>query len=146
MSNTPFAGDPETAALLEKIFACFNSHDPAKFRAFCSDDFQFHDASNPSPVDGRDRFIAALEAWWGAFPDSRITGKMIVCSGNWAAAEASVTGTHLGDFKGIPATGKKVGWNFMEIAEFKDGKLRALRAYRDNVNIYKQLGVLPLAL
>ena len=47
--------------------------------------------------------------------------------------------THQGDFKGIPGTGKSVGWTFMEIAEFKDGKLRALRAYRDNVNIYKQL-------
>jgi hypothetical protein len=32
----------------------------------------------------------------------------------------------------------------MEIAEFKDGKLKALRAYRDNVNIYKQIGALPL--
>ena len=65
---------------------------------------------------------------------------------NWAAAEATVSGTHLGDFNGIPATGKKVGWTFMEIAEFKDGKLKALRAYRDNVNIYKQIGALPLNL
>ena len=91
-------------------------------------------------------FVSALEAWWKAFPDSQITGKMIIASGNWAAAEATVTGTHLGDFKGIPGTGKTVGWTFMEIAEFKDGKLRALRAYRDNMNIYKQLGVLPLNL
>ena len=71
---------------------------------------------------------------------------MIIASGNWAAAEATVSGTHLGDFNGIPATGKRVGWTFMEIAEFKDGKLKALRAYRDNVNIYKQIGALPLNL
>ncbi len=146
MSNVPAAGDPETITLLENVFACFNSHDPAKFRAFCSDDFEFHDASRPSPDKGRELFLAALATWWKAFPDSVITGKMIVASGNWAAAEATVTGTHLGEFKGIPPTGKTVGWQFMEIAEFKDGKLRALRAYRDNVNIYKQLGVLPLAL
>ena len=146
MSNVPSVGDAETVALLENVFVCFNSHDPAKFRAFCSDDFQFHDASNPSPVEGRDLFVSALEAWWKAFPDSQITGKMIIASGDWAAAEATVTGTHLGDFKGIPGTGKTVGWMFMEIAEFKDGKLRALRAYRDNMNIYKQLGVLPLNL
>ena len=146
MSNVPSVGDAETVALLENVFICFNSHDPAKFRAFCSDDFQFHDASKPSPVEGRDLFVAALKEWWKAFPDSIITGKMIVASGDWAAAEATVTGTHLGDFKGIPATGKTVGWTFMEIAEFKDGKLRALRAYRDNMNIYKQLGVLPLNL
>ena len=146
MSNVPSAGDPEIVALLEKIFACFNSHDPAKFRAFCSDDFEFHDASRADTDKGRDMFIAALEKWWAAFPDSKITGKMIIASGNWAAAEATVSGTHLGDFNGIPATGKKVGWTFMEIAEFKDGKLKALRAYRDNVNIYKQIGALPLNL
>ena len=146
MSNVPSVGDADTVALLENVFVCFNSHDPAKFRAFCSDDFQFHDASKPSPVEGRDLFVAALKEWWKAFPDSQITGKMIIASGNWAAAEATVTGTHQGDFKGIPGTGKSVGWTFMEIAEFKDGKLRALRAYRDNVNIYKQLGVLPLNL
>ena len=146
MSNVPSVGDSGTVALLENVFACFNSHDPAKFRAFCSDDFQFHDASKESPVEGRDLFIAALEEWWKAFPDSVITGKMIIASGDWAAAEATVAGTHLGDFNGVPATGKSVGWTFMEIAEFKDGKLRALRAYRDNVNIYKQLGVLPLNL
>ncbi len=63
MSNVPSVGDPEAVALLERIFACFNSHDPAKFRAFCSDDFEFHDASRADTDKGRDMFIGALEKW-----------------------------------------------------------------------------------
>ena len=75
MSNVPSVGDAETVALLENVFVCFNSHDPAKFRAFCSDDFQFHDASKPSPVEGRDLFVAALKEWWKAFLTPRLRGK-----------------------------------------------------------------------
>ena len=52
MSNVPSVGDPEAVALLEKIFACFNSHDPAKFRAFCSDEFEFHDSSRANTDKG----------------------------------------------------------------------------------------------
>ena len=139
-------GNAESVALLQKIFDCFNSHDPEKFRAFCSDDFEFHDASSPHPIKGRETFLTLLQGWWSAFPDATIIGKMTVAFGNWAAAEATAKGTHKGIFKGIPATGKVVSWPLMEIAEFRDGRLKTLRAYRDNANIYKQLGVLPVGL
>ena len=137
-------GDPQTVALLEKIFDCFNSKDPSKFAAFVTEDFEFHDLSNPSPIKGRDKFLEVIQAWWNSFPDAVITGKTIVASGNMAAAEATLKATHTGYFHGIPPTGKVINYQFMEIAEFQDGKLKALRAYRDNARIFKQLGAFPL--
>ncbi len=144
MAQVQAIGDPETVALLEKIFDCFNSHDPSKFAAFMSDDFEFHDLSQTSPANGKEGFLEVLQVWWRAFPDAIITGKVIVASGNMAAAEATLRATHKGEFKGIPPTGKEINYQFMEIAEFQDGKLKALRAYRDMVTVYKQLGVFPL--
>ena len=146
MSNVPSVGDAKTVALLENVFVCFNSHDPAKFRAFCSDDFQFHDASKPSPVEGRDLFVAGAERMVEGFPGLPDHRENDNCVRGLGRRRGHGDRDSPGRLQGHPGHRKSVGWTFMEIAEFKNGKLRALRAYRDNVNIYKQLGVLPLNL
>jgi predicted ester cyclase len=51
--------------------------------------------------------------------------------------------THLGDFMGIPPTGKQVEFDSIDIFTVKDGQLAAHWAVGDHLTMMQQLGVIP---
>ena len=55
-----------------------------------------------------------------------------------------MTGTHQGDFMGVPATGKRVSARGMQIGRFEDGKMVERWGSSDELGILKQLGVEPV--
>lgn len=52
----------------------------------------------------------------------------------------TVTGTHQGDFMGVPATGRQVSARGMQIGRFENGKLVERWGSSDELGILKQLG------
>ena len=80
-----------------------------------------------------------------AFSDFRAVdvGDPIV-SGNRAAQEWKVTGTHDGDLMGIPPTGKSATTYGCGTAEFgEDGLIHRAGNYWNAAALLQQLGVLP---
>ena len=55
--------------------------------------------------------------------------KTLVIGDGQAALEADFIGTHIGEFLGIPATGKPVQVPYCVVYDLRDDKLAALRAY-----------------
>lgn len=55
----------------------------------------------------------------------------------------SFSGTHTGDFAGIPATNKKITVEGMTIARIVDGKITEERDYADDLGLLTQLGLIP---
>ena len=49
-------------------------------------------------------------------------------------------GTHTGDFFGIPATGKKVDIDGVNLVKMKDGKIAQEQDFMDNLLFNQQLG------
>jgi len=58
-----------------------------------------------------------------SFPDLSFTIETIIAEGNMVAERATLRGTHLGKFMGVPATGKQVTGNMMAFNKFADGKV-----------------------
>src|SRR5581483_1680989 len=58
-------------------------------------------------------------------------------------AEVRMTGTHQGDFAGIPPTGKSMDVRVATLFEFEDDRLLGERVYFDFATVLRQLGVLP---
>lgn len=52
-------------------------------------------------------------------------------------------GTHTGDFFGIPATGKKIDVIGCTIATIVNGKITEERDFFDNLEFFRQLGLMP---
>ena len=52
-------------------------------------------------------------------------------------------GTHSGDFFGIPATGNEVNIDGVTLVKMKDGKIAQEQDFLDNLEFYKQLGLIP---
>jgi len=93
-----------------------------------------------------------FEAWkpfmlsyFSAFPDLRINVNWedAIIEGNRLAGPYTMTGTHLGDLMGIPATGKSISVFGINIFYIRDGKIVEEWDLNDGVGLLQQLGVIP---
>ena len=63
--------------------------------------------------------------------------------GDKVIARARFSGTHQGEFMGIPATGKRVSFGVIDIVRYADGKVVEHWGQMDNLGLMQQLGVVP---
>lgn len=67
----------------------------------------------------------------------------LIAEGDKVVARITMTGTHTGDFWGIPATGKKVEFTGIYIVRIEAGKIVEHWGEEDGVSLMQQLGVMP---
>ena len=75
-----------------------------------SEDCVFIDVTQPEPSQGRAAFRAYMVETFAGMPDFRPDTWTFIAEGDHVAAELELTGTHLGDLMGYPATGRVVRW------------------------------------
>jgi steroid delta-isomerase-like uncharacterized protein len=78
-----------------------------------------------------------------AFPDLRVTVEDAIAEGDKVVSRNSVTGTHQGEYMGIPPTGKSVTYNEIFIARFVDGRIAETWGVVDVLSQMRQLGMIP---
>jgi steroid delta-isomerase-like uncharacterized protein len=100
---------------------------------------QDHDPA-PDQGAGPDGFISFFTNLREAFPDLKIAPEETVADEEKVAIAYTMTGTHKGNFLGIPATGKKIKARGVQIARFKDGKIVERWGSSDELGILKQVG------
>jgi len=94
----------------------------------------------PGQVNGPQGYIDLFTAMRLAFPDMKVEVDQLVADDENVAFAYTLTGTHKGDFNGIPATGKKIKARGLQISKFKDGKMVERWGSSDELGILKQLG------
>jgi len=94
----------------------------------------------PMDVEGHKILISAFHA---GFPDMRITVEDQVAEGNRVTNRLTVTGTHSGDFQGIPATGRKVSIPAINIMRFEGNRIVELRGVLDVMGLMQQIDAIP---
>ena len=80
-----------------------------------------------------------------AFPDVAIELQQQLVEGDRVVSHWIITGTHLGPFLGIPATGKPVRYQNIGIAQVLDGVIVQYNAESGWLAVLKQIGALPLS-
>jgi steroid delta-isomerase-like uncharacterized protein len=79
-----------------------------------------------------------------AFPDMRMEVEDVVASGDKVAIRGRFTGTHEGEFMGMPATGRSVDAQVIDICRFgADGKIAEHWGLFDELGMMGQLGAIP---
>lgn len=81
--------------------------------------------------------------FWTAFPDLSAKIEDIVAEGDKVAIRVLNTGTHKGDFQGIPPTGKKVSFEGRDFMTLRDGKIVEQQAGVDMMELMQQIGAIP---
>ena len=78
-----------------------------------------------------------------AFPDMRWTIEEQIAEGGKVVTRFEWTGTHRGDFLGVPATGRSVKVWGIVIDRLEGGKIKDTRIIMDTLGLMMQLGVVP---
>src|SRR5713226_1772994 len=87
----------------------------------------------------RDHYTSLLKA----FPDMRIEINDIIADGDKVVHRFTFSGTHKGDFLGIPATGKTVSAPGVHIYLFSGGKAAEAWSVFDTFRFLSQMGAVP---
>jgi steroid delta-isomerase-like uncharacterized protein len=98
----------------------------------------------PGMPAGREGVKATLGMFFSAFPDLTYTLDDVVVDGNKVATRSTISGTHQGEFMGIPATGKRFSVSSIDIMQFKGDKVVERWAVDDNLTMLQQLGVINM--
>lgn len=130
--------DPK--ALLAQFGAkIFQEKDFAALTSLMRDDYIQH---NPLVGQGSKGFQDFFEAWFEASPDFRFELKQIVSEGDKVWVYGTYSGTHQGDWLGIPATGNAYKFDAVDIFRVQDGKLAEHWDVLDVYTLFKQLGTI----
>jgi predicted ester cyclase len=78
-----------------------------------------------------------------AYPDLHITVEDLIEEGDKLVSRNTVTGTHQGEYMGLPPTGKSVTYNEIFIARFAGGRVAETWGVVDVFSQMKQLGAIP---
>ena len=99
----------------------------------------------PLPIEatGAQRLKEVFARLHRAFPDLHITIEDLIEEEDKVVSRNMVTGTHQGDYMGIPPTGKSVTYNEIFILRFTGGRIAETWGVVDVFSQMKQLGVIP---
>jgi len=133
---------PTNTELVQQVFSAINAHDTAALRALWAADVEerFPDKT----CRGHDELAAYFEGLWAALPDFRMEVVQTVAEGDVVSARWRMTGTHTGGpFNGIDATGKAVALDGIDHFTLRDGKVASNFVVFDQMDVGRQLGLLP---
>jgi steroid delta-isomerase-like uncharacterized protein len=78
-----------------------------------------------------------------AFPDLEVETLAVAADGDEVWCHSQCSGTHKGDFAGIPATGKKVSIAMFDRIRIRDGKAVEHWGVSDDMGMMTQIGAIP---
>ena len=105
---------------------------------FVGESFVDHDPPpGASPdISGLGKAFVRVRA---SFPDFHATVEDLVTEGDRVAYRWTFRGTHLGDFGGMPPTGRVAVWSVIGIARFAEGKMVERWQRLDTAGLLRQL-------
>ncbi len=107
-----------------------------------NDEMTFHFPSIPTPMNVK-QFQGPAQGIYAGFSDFSHTIEDIIMEGNKAACRVNITGTHNGNFRGIPATNKSIAVGAMTIFRIENNKLSEHWICVDLLGIMSQIGPIP---
>jgi steroid delta-isomerase-like uncharacterized protein len=120
----------------EKII---NQKNTAYMDVLAAPDFVDHEDLGPVSPD-REGAKAFMSMALAAFPDMHATIEDMISNGDRVVIRSTWTGTHQGEFMGIPATGKKVSYEVIDILKFSGTLMSEHWGLSDNMKMMTQLG------
>ena len=79
-----------------------------------------------------------------AFPDYRERIDELIDAGDRIVVRLTIQGTHLGDYGGLPATGKSVEFTDVTICRIENGRIVEQSGLSDLLTLFVQLGLIEL--
>ena len=89
---------------------------------------------------GPEEFLARIAAFRAAFPDFQIHVEKTVKEADHVVSYYRATGTHQGDWLGVPATGNTIEYNGVNIFRIACGKIAESWGVANHLGLIQQIG------
>lgn len=131
------------ATTMRRLYELLNAGDVDGFGDALAEDFVEHEEL-PGLAPGKEGVKAFFRMYLTAFPDLRMEPQDVLPSGDKVVARVRATGTHQGEFMGMPATGRSVDVALIDIIRFgDDGLAHEHWGIFDSMAMMQQLGAVP---
>jgi predicted ester cyclase len=129
-------------AIIARYVYATNVNDFDSFDGYVAEDYVEH---NPIPGQqpGREGLKEAYKIFAGPFPDAYFVFADLICEGDLVFGRGEISGTHEGEFFGIPPSGKKVHWTGTRLFRVTDGIVTDGWFNVDMVGLLQQMGAIP---
>ena len=136
--------DQRVATARGFVARVFAGHDPERARDFFTDDVVMH-AGAVGTTSGIDAVVSIFEGFIGALTDIDAVEQDVIASGDLVALRQVVSATHNGNLLGVPATGRRITWDAVDIYRVTDdGRISEQWAFEDFAAILSQTGAISL--
>ena len=131
----------EVLALFERREAAWRNHDAS---ALAADHSTNGVVVSPTGgvLEGRNDIRHIYDVWFRAFPDLSFTTEDLIVDDERVALLGRASGTHLGEFFGMTATGRRIELACVFIYRLEDGLIAHERRVLDFTGLLVQVGVL----
>ena len=131
----------DNIAVQERFGKAVNTNNLEEMKNLVADDCVDHDPA-PGQVKGPQGYIALFRQMIEAFPDFAVDVEQLVADEDKVAFAYTITGTHRGEFFGVPATGRRIRARGLQISRFNsEAKMIERWGSSDQLGILQQLGV-----
>jgi len=126
--------------VLDGIYEAVNTGNLALLDKHVAPDYTEHSEG----FQGVEPFRQQIAAFRGAFPDLHVTiDDLLLIGDDRFASRTTITGTHTGDLMGMPATGKRISVEAVDIGRVENGQAKERWGGMNMYSLLVQLGVIP---
>jgi steroid delta-isomerase-like uncharacterized protein len=136
-------------AIVEQHIRLENEHDLEGVLRTFGDTARYDDEPWGEHYEGRNGVRLFYEQLMKALPDLEIEVQRRHVADDTVLVEVTIRGTHLGGWRGLPATGRRVAFPLCGVYTFDaDDRLAGEKIYYDRGTVLRQLGIFhePLSL
>lgn len=130
-------------AKIRGMLAGLNQGNIHAYDDFMASDVILHQESSPAPVKGTKWLKMEDGMLHAAFHDLSITAQSMTATGDRVATRLLYSGTHSGEYMGIPGSGQQYAWSGMVIDRFEDGVIVERWVNVDRFTLLQQVGMIP---
>ncbi len=136
----PLTAPQSNMELMRAAFEALGRRDADAVVKLMPSDFLINIAGVPYQKRGIDTWRKHAEILFSAFPDIQVKIEDIFAAEDKVAVRLRISGTHAGEFLGVPPTGKRVEYESSEIYRIADGKIAEEWICSDTLTLMAQIG------
>jgi steroid delta-isomerase-like uncharacterized protein len=134
--------DPKVSVIYRYFSELFNQGRVELVPELLHPDYRNHSPGSPELPCGREGVGIVVQALRRGLPDLHYQIDDLVVGQDSVAVRTTMTGTHLGDLFGMPATSRSLRVMQMTFERFREGRIIAHHRLTDDLSMLRQLGQL----
>ncbi len=133
----------ENKALIRRLYESLNAGDLTSLADTLADDVVEHEEL-PGLEQNKEGVVQFFRGCMAAFDGFRMNIEEVIAEGDRVSVRATTSGTHRGEFMGIPATGKQLNVPLADYFRIEGGKVKEHWGVMDSGAMMMQMGVVEM--